>query len=393
MIDIATAQVLVEKHSSRISQSSVVGIEEALGFVLSEDVVSTIDMPPFRQSAMDGYALNVGNSNSYRLVGEVKAGDNSNLLLNAGEAVRIFTGAPVPDTANTVVMQEKVSTNDRQISVEGEVKIDINIRPKGEQIKAGDVALEKGTIIKGADIGFLTSLGVTTVKVCRKPSIAIVVTGNELVRPGNSLAFGEIYESNGIMLKSVLSELGYKTVSTLSVEDDYESTKSILQEAIDNHDVVVVTGGVSVGDYDFVSKALNAIGVEEVFYKVKQKPGKPLFFGKKGEKSIFGLPGNPAAALSCFYIYVYPLLKRCQGASITSLQRILMPLKEAYTVKGTRAQFLKAKVSEMGVLVLDGQSSAMVRAFGEANALVFIPEHISQIDKGEKVTTILLPNT
>ncbi|MEQ3656555.1 MAG: gephyrin-like molybdotransferase Glp [Dokdonia sp.] len=393
MIDIATAQALVEKHSSRISQSSVIRLEEALGCVLSEDILSTIDMPPFRQSAMDGYALNVGNSNSYRLVGEVKAGDNSNLLLNAGEAVRIFTGAPVPDTANTVVMQEKVNANDNHISIDDDVKIDMNIRPKGEQIKAGDVALEKGTTIKGAHIGFLASLGVTTVKVCRKPSIAIVVTGNELVRPGNSLAFGEIYESNGIMLKSVLSELGYKKVSTLSVEDDYESTKSILQEAIDNHDVVVVTGGVSVGDYDFVGKALNAIGVEEVFYKVKQKPGKPLFFGKKGEKSIFGLPGNPAAALSCFYIYVYPLLKRSQGASITSLQRISMPLKEAYTVKGTRAQFLKAKASEMGVMVLGGQSSAMVRAFGEANALVFIPEHISQIDKGEKVTTILLPNT
>ena len=393
MIDIATAQAFVEKHSSPIAQSSVIELGEALGFVLSEDVVSTIDMPPFRQSAMDGYALNIGNSNSYRLVGEVKAGDNGNLLLKPGEAARIFTGAPVPDTANTVVMQEKVNTNDSQISVEGEVKIDINIRPKGEQIKTGDVALEKGTTIKGAHIGFLASLGVTTVKVYKKPSVAIVVTGNELVALGNPLAFGEIYESNGIMLKSVLSELGYKTVTTLSVEDDYESTKSILQKAIDNHDVVIVTGGVSVGDYDFVGKALNAVGVEEIFYKVKQKPGKPLFFGKKDEKSIFGLPGNPAAALSCFYIYVYPLLKRCQGASITSLQRILMPLKEAYTVKGTRAQFLKAKVSERGVMVLGGQSSAMVRTFGDANALVFIPENISQIYEGEKVTTILLPNT
>lgn len=393
MIDINTAQTLVEQHCSHLSQSSLVALEEALSFVLSDDIFSTIDMPPFRQSAMDGYALNIGSSNSYLLVGEVKAGDNTNVILKSGEAVRIFTGAPVPDTANAVVMQEKVAVNNNRLSIDGDVIDNSNIRPKGEQIKVGDIALEKGTTIKGAHIGFLASLGITTVKINKKPSVAIVVTGNELVTPGNPLAFGEIYESNGVMLKSVLSELGYKTASMLLVEDDYENTKSILQEAINNHDVVVVTGGVSVGDYDFVGKALNTIGVEEVFYKVKQKPGKPLFFGKKGEKSIFGLPGNPAAALSCFYIYVYPLLKRCQGASITSLQKISMPLLSDYVVKGNRAQFLKARLKERGVEILGGQSSAMVRAFGIANALVFLPENKGIVKKGELVTTILLPNT
>ncbi len=392
MIDINTALALVEQHCSYLTQSSLVVLEEALGFVLSEDVISTIDMPPFRQSAMDGYALNLGNSKSYQLIGEVKAGDNTNVILKTGEAVRIFTGAPVPDTANTVVMQEKTTANGNRLSIDEEVKINENIRPKGEQIKVGDIALEKGTTIKGAHIGFLASLGVSSLRVNRKPSVAIVVTGNELVTPGNPLAFGEIYESNGVMLKSVLSELGYKKVLILSVEDDYENTKSILQKAINNHDVVIVTGGVSVGDYDFVGKALKTIEVEEIFYKVKQKPGKPLFFGKKEEKSIFGLPGNPAAALSCFYIYVYPLLKSCQRASITSLQRISMPLMSDYVVKGNRAQFLKARLKETGVEILDGQSSAMVRAFGIANALVFLPENKDQVKKGELVTTILLPN-
>lgn len=392
MIDIANAQALVNKHSSLITKSSVITLNEALGFVLSEDVISTIDMPPFRQSAMDGYALNIGDGNSYQLVGEVKAGDDTNPSLNAGEAVRIFTGAPVPDTANTVVMQEKVTQDNGQIEIEGTIQNNINIRPKGEQIKVGDIALEKGTVIKGAHIGFLASLGITEISVYKKPSIAIVGTGNELVMPGKPLSFGEIYDSNGAMLSAVLSELGYENTSLVKVGDNYEDTKKALHKAIEKHNVVIVTGGVSVGDYDFVGKALRAIEVKEIFYKVKQKPGKPLFFGKKGNVSIFGLPGNPAAALSCFYIYVYPLLKKSEGAQTTHLQSIQMPLLSDYAVKGNRAQFLKARLQETDVEILGGQSSAMVRAFGEANALVFIPENSTQLPKGESVKTILLPN-
>jgi molybdopterin molybdotransferase len=392
MIDVNTAQKLVLSHSSTSTKIVTVELNSALDYVLAHNVISEIDMPPFRQSAMDGYALNIGEHATYSLVGEVKAGDNNNLKLNIGEAARIFTGAPVPDSTNTVIMQEKVTQNGTQIAIEGAIEEHINIRPKGEQIKIGDIALEKGTTIKGAHIGFLASLGVTVVSVFDKPSIAIVVTGNELVTPGKPLSFGEIYESNGAMLTAVLNELGYKKTSFITVKDDYENTKKTLSKAIENHDVVIVTGGVSVGDYDFVSKALLAIEVEAVFYKVKQKPGKPLFFGKKGQTSIFGLPGNPAAALSCFYIYVYPLLKKTEGALHTNLLRVSMPLVSDYTVKGDRAHFLKAKIQDAGVEILDGQSSAMVRAFGDANALVFLPENSTQIQKGELVKIILLPN-
>ncbi|SHG55971.1 molybdopterin molybdotransferase MoeA [Winogradskyella jejuensis] len=392
MIDIKTAQELVLLHSSTITKIVEFKIENALDYVLALDVTSEIDMPPFRQSAMDGYAINKANHSTYSVVGEVKAGDNNNLLLKVGEAVRIFTGAPVPDTANAVVMQEKVTQDDSLINIDGEIQDNINIRPRGEQIKEGDIALVKGTVIKGSHIGFLASLGVTKISVYQKPSIAVIVTGNELVSPGKSLAFGEIYESNGVMLTAVLNELGYKNSSLIKVKDNYETTKKSLSEAIKNHDVVIVTGGVSVGDYDFVSKALKAIEVEEIFYKVKQKPGKPLFFGKKENVSIFGLPGNPAAALSCFYIYVYPLLKKSEGATTTNLQRIVIPMISNYTVQGNRAQFLKAKIEEDGVEILEGQSSAMIRAFGNANALVLIPENSTQIQKGENVKAILLPN-
>ena len=391
MIDVHTAQDLVLKHSSMSSEILEVNLNDALDFVLAKTIISEIDMPPFRQSAMDGYALNLSDDTTYKLVGEIKAGDNANPILSAGEAVRIFTGAPVPDSANAVIMQEQVSVQGNQIITQMPLVSQMNIRPKGEQIKPSAIALEKGTKIKGAHIGFLASLGVTKVLVFNKPSIAIVVTGNELISPGNPLSYGEIYESNGAMLSAVLSELGYTKTSIITVPDDYDSTKNTLEKAIKNHDIVIVTGGVSVGDYDFVGKALISIGVKEIFYKVKQKPGKPLFFGKKDTVSIFGLPGNPAAALSCFYIYVYPLLKKSEGSINPQLTRISMPMATDYVVKGSRAQFLKAKLQDDGVQILQGQSSAMVRAFGDANALVFLPEDSSELKKGDQVKTILLP--
>ncbi|MFT6995543.1 MAG: molybdopterin molybdotransferase [Maribacter sp.] len=391
LISIQTAQDLVLKHSSISSELIAMNLNESLDFVVAKDIFSEIDMPPFRQAAMDGYALKISNNKAYTVIGEVKAGVDANPTLKEREAVRIFTGAPVPDTANAVIMQEKVSVQGNEVCTQMSLIAEMNIRPKGSQIKRGAIALEKGTKIKGAHIGFLASIGVTRLIVYAKPSIAIVVTGNELKAPGTPLEHGEIYESNGVMLSAVLNELGYSKTSRITVADNYKQTKDALKKAIQNNDIVLVTGGVSVGDYDFVGKALKAIGVKEIFYKVKQKPGKPLFFGKMGNVSIFGLPGNPAAALSCFYIYVCPLLKKSEGATHTQLLTILMPIASDYMVKGDRAQFLKARIEDANVQILDGQSSAMVRAFGAANALIFIPENSTKIKKGTPVKTILLP--
>ncbi|WP_252729838.1 molybdopterin molybdotransferase MoeA [Zobellia uliginosa] len=391
MIDTTTALELVLLHGSVNTNVLEVDLKDGLDYVLAQDVISEIDMPPFRQSAMDGYALHMGDDATYTLVGEVKAGDNNNPTLQKGKAVRIFTGAPVPITANTVVMQEKVTVEGTKITIEEPLKENTNIRPQGEQIKLGGVAINKGTTIKGVHIGFLASLGVTKITVCKKPSIAIIVTGNELKSAGTKLSYGEIYESNGAMLTAVLNELGYQNTSVITIKDDYGKTKKVLNDTIGKHDLVIVTGGVSVGDYDFVGKAFDEIGVEQVFYKVKQKPGKPLYFGKKEGASIFGLPGNPAAALSCFYIYVYPLLKKYEGAEHTSLPSISLPLLSDYSVKGTQAQFLKARIEAAGVTILGGQGSAMVRAFGDANALVCLPVNSTEIKKGQIVKTILLP--
>ena len=394
MIGTVEALELVLLHGAELVETIEIDPKDALDYVLAKDVISSIDMPPFRQSAMDGYALNIWVRSKYTLIGEIQAGGDQNPELMPGQAVRIFTGAAVPDSATAVVMQERVSVEGNRLTLNIPVHVEMNIRPKGEQIKRGAIALFAGTTIKGAHIGFLAGLGVTKIRVCEKPSIAIVVTGNELVAPGKPLSDGKIYESNGAMLKATLDGLGYKNATVRRLLDDYEETKKVLDKIVSNFDVVIVTGGVSVGEYDFVGKALHAIGVQEIFYKVRQKPGKPLFFGKKGQTSIVGLPGNPAAALTCFYIYVYPLLKKCEGAENPNLLAITLPLLMGCEVSGgDRAQFLKARINEIGVEILGGQSSAMVRAFGDANGLVFLPEHSTVFKKGELVKTILLPNT
>ncbi len=391
MISVEQAIAIIQNNIAPKQQSVTSSVSEALGFTLFEDVKSPIDMPPFRQSAMDGYALHLNGSDSYSVIGEVKAGDGHHPILKQGEAVRIFTGAPVPDTANAVVMQEKTKVENNLVKIKSQVLLNENIRPLGEQILTGEIALHKDTRLTPAAIAFLTSLGTTEVKVYQKPSIAIVVTGNELVPPGQDLAYGQIYESNAVMLKASLDALGFHKVTTEKVSDDYQNTLDTLDKAIINHDITLVSGGISVGDYDFVGKALNDLGVEELFYKVNQKPGKPLFFGKRENKMVFALPGNPASALSCFYVYVYPALQKLCGNTNFRLSRTTAMSTSNYTRKGNRAEFLKAIYSNGAVEILKGQNSSMLHTFALANALVYLPETSGSIELNDTVEVILLP--
>ena len=261
----------------------------------------------------------------------------------------------------------------------------------GEQVKIGEIALKEGTKLTPAAIGYLASLGVTEVEVFKKPRIAIVATGNELTTPGIPLEHGKIYESNSIMLASALSSLDYTNVSIHKVEDDYINTKNLLNTIINENDLVLITGGISVGDYDFVGKALEELAVEKVFYKVKQKPGKPLFFGKKETSRIFALPGNPAAALSCFYIYAYPALQKMSGAINYHLVETIANSTSTFVKKGDRAQFLKAHITNNNVEILEGQSSAMLQTFALANAFVYVSEEQPSIAIGDNVQVIHLP--
>jgi molybdopterin molybdotransferase len=261
----------------------------------------------------------------------------------------------------------------------------------GEQVKSGDIALKKGTKLTPAAIGYLISLGVTEVSVFKKPNIAIVTTGNELVEAGKDLTYGKIYESNSKMLLSALYNLKYYDVTLYKVEDDYNKTVNTLNTAINANNLVMITGGISVGDYDFVGKALKELQVSELFYKVKQKPGKPLFYGKKEDTQIFALPGNPAAALSCFYVYVYIALQQLMNRNVTELPRLKAKTLNSFHKKGDRPQFLKGIYKDGQVEVLDGQNSSMLQTFALSNALVYVPEHVTKIEKGDFTEVIQLP--
>ena len=391
MISIYEAIQTVKNCTKPLLKSAFKTVEKSGSYKLYEDVVSQINMPPFNQSAMDGYALHLHDSLTYKLVGEIKAGDNNQHILKKGEAVRIFTGAPVPETANAVIMQEKVTANNLTITIENQVLPNTNIRPMGEQVKRGELALKKGTKLTSAAIGYLSSLGIAEVAVCKKPTITIITTGNELVEAGTVLKYGQIYESNSKMLLSALYSLKFYDVTIHKIDDDYNKTISKINDVINTSDLVIITGGISVGDYDYVGKALQQLNVKEHFYKVKQKPGKPLFFGTKDNTSIFALPGNPAAALTCFYIYVYSALQIMMNNDDVDLPRIKAKSVSKFTKHGDRPQFLKAIYTNNTVEILEGQSSAMQQTFALANALVFMPETQSQIDLGSTVDVILLP--
>ena len=391
MISILEAIQLVKNNSYPLLLSTIKPIEKAGGYQLFNDVISPLNMPPFRQSAMDGYAVCLHDSLAYTLIGEIKAGDSLQPHLKKGEAVRIFTGAPVPDTANAVVMQEKVSVAGSKISLETQIPLNHINRLFAEQLKKDALALSKNTKLTPAAIGYLASLGIQNVIVFKKPTIAIVTTGNELVEPGQALTYGKIYESNSKMLQNALYNLKFYDVTIHKVEDDYNKTKAILESVITENDLVIISGGISVGDYDFVGKALEELKVEALFYKVKQKPGKPLFFGKKDKTLIFALPGNPAAALTCFYAYVYIALQKMMDNEDLELPRIQAKSLSKFVKNGDRPQYLKAIYNNGNIEILEGQSSAMLQTFAVSNALVYVPEEINKIEIGDLVDVVLLP--
>ncbi|XMO86436.1 molybdopterin molybdotransferase MoeA [Algibacter sp. AS12] len=391
MISISEAISIVKHSSKPLLKETIKRVEKAGGYILFKDVISPINMPPFRQSAMDGYALNLHDNLTYILIGEVKAGDGHQPILKKGEAVRIFTGAAVPDSANAVMMQEKVSKTGNSITLEIQANTQQNIRPLGEQVKTGDIALKKGSKLTPAAIGYLISLGITEVSVFKKPNIALVTTGNELVEAGQELTFGKIYESNSKMLLSALYSLKFYDVTLYKVEDNYTKTVETLQTAINDNDLVLITGGISVGDYDFVGKALNELTVQQLFYKVKQKPGKPLFYGKKDDTQIFALPGNPAAALSCFYVYVFIVLQKLMNRDTEELPRVTAKSVSSFKKKGDRPQFLKAIYNNGSVEILEGQNSSMLQTFALSNALVYAPETVTDINEGDTIEVIQLP--
>lgn len=378
----------------KVSTKTVISIGKSFGYVLAENISSPLDLPPFDQSAMDGYAIisdDYLNKKSIAIVGESSAGKNFRGKIKSGQALRIFTGAEIPTGPDAVVMQEKVTVDDNEILIEDEnFSPGQNIRRRASQIKKKEPALEKGTLLTPAGIGFLASMGMKSVSVYRKPKVVIIVTGNELQQPGTKLSPGKIFESNAITLSSALKKEGIENIQTIHVSDEEKKTRNAFLRAMKNADIILFSGGISVGDYDFVGKVLKAEKVKEVFYKVKQKPGKPLYFGTKKNKYIFGIPGNPASVLTCFYEYVIPAIRKLSGYSDCFLPSMQLPLSQRLQKKKGLTHFLKAVTDFKTVTPLPGQESYIMRSYAQANCLVCFQENDDVLEAGVIVEVHLI---
>jgi len=393
MTNVIEAKKLIDENVSSLEPVTL-PLQQAAGLILADDVHATMDIPAFPQSSMDGYAFSFEGwkkNNRLKIKGEVAAGSNETFTLLPENAVRIFTGAAVPAGADTVIMQEKTKVENGELKIEDDnLQIGASIRPKGSEIKADALAIEKENVLSPAAIGFLAGIGITEVKVYPNPSITIIITGNELQQPGRQLEYGQVYESNSFSLKAALNQLQIEKVEILHATDKPEIVTGTLQKALRQSDVILVTGGISVGEYDFVLQAANECGVEKLFHKVKQRPGKPLYFGKKENKVVFGLPGNPSSVLTCFYQYVTLAMERLCKRKI-SLQIIRVPLLRPFQKNTGLTHFLKGFYDGKTAVPLDAQESYRLSSFARANCLIEIDEDITSLKEGQLVSIYLLP--
>ena len=392
MIEVQRAHTLIAQHTQRLVPQCI-PLVQAVGLRLAESLYSEGDVPAFWQSSVDGYAFSwTEGERNYQLIGEVPAGSGRPPALLPKQAVRIFTGAPLPEGADTVVMQERTLVEGLEITLnDPDLSKGSNVRPPGSEIAAGALALEEGSLLLPGSIGFLAGMGKAEVVVYPRPKVAILVTGNELQAPGQPLAYGQVYESNSVLLQAALLQLGIQEVWVQRVSDQLEELQSAVERAIAQADVVLVTGGVSVGDYDFTYRAAERGGIELIFHKIKQKPGKPLLFGHKGERLFFGLPGNPASVLTCFYEYVFPALGQLQG-NRKGLDTKKAPLSSVFKKKPGLTQFLKAHFDGQQVHLASAQASYQLAGFATANCLAVFPEDWEVVEAGTLVEIHLLPD-
>ena len=367
---------------------------QAAGLTLAADVFSMIDSPPFNQSSMDGYAFCFDgwkNNAALEIEGEIAAGSNTTKTYSSEKAVRIFTGAPVPQGTDTVVMQEKVTVTKGVLTIEDQnIHLGVNVRLKGTDSKVGELALKAGNKLTPGAIGFLTGIGITSVSVFPKPAVSIIVTGNELQAAGKPLQHGQVYESNSATIRAALQQLNINEVKVFWAEDNLNVLQKTLEEAISISDVIVLMGGVSVGDYDYVLQAAENCGITKLFHRIKQKPGKPLYFGKKENKLIFGLPGNPSSVLTCYYEYLFPALQQLSN-QLVGLKELEVPLLKSIDKVAGLTQFLKGYFDGEKVMPLGAQESYRLSTFANANCLIVLDENTNHCEVGENVNIHLLP--
>lgn len=362
------------------ADTRMVDLEAANGLVLAEDLVAALDVPAYDNSAMDGYVINTRDMQAVGTllpVSQTIAAGHPGQQLEPGTAARIFTGAPVPDGGNAVVMQENTETAPGGIRILELPEAGQNIRLSGHDIRAGTLALQGGRRLQPQDIGLLASLGINKVRVVRPLTVAIINTGDEVVPPGLPLGPGQLYDSNSFTLVALLEKMGIVAIRTGIVEDTLAATESALLEAAAKADCLITTGGVSVGEADHVREAVSRQGLLSL-WKLAIKPGKPFSFGKVAGKPFFGLPGNPVAVFVTFLLLVKPALQRMQG--IAENKPVSFPVKADFAVEapGTRQEYLRVRLSRRdGDLPwaepFSDQGSSLMSSISWADGLVIVP--------------------
>ena len=391
LLTLEQAQALVLARA-RAREAEEVPVGEAAGRVTAEPVQAAVDLPPFASSAMDGFAVRSADvPGALPIVGTVAAGRPAARALAAGEAMEISTGGVVPDGADSVIPLEYVVYHDNSIEVGESLRPGAHVRPRGGDVAAGDVIVGAGERLGPAQLGALAAAGVATIACVRRPRVAILATGSELVRPGEPLAPGQIYESNGLMLAAALAAAGAHIESLPPVADDESAHRQALERGL-AADVLVTSGGVSVGPHDLVRAIEAELGVEEVFWRVAIKPGKPVSFGVRGETLVFGLPGNPVSSLVGCELFVKPALRALQGER-EPLPRLQSGVLAAEVRRDdARDEFVRARLRlDQNVSVLEplsGQESHMIARAAAADALVHVPRGDGVLAAGAPVAWI-----
>ena len=395
--------IAIQKLAAMIAPlpgTEVVDVADSVGRTAAREVTTPISLPPFDSSAMDGYAIACNASGevapgSYQVVGTSAAGHPFDEALRAGECVRIFTGAAIPEGGEAVVLQEDIERKDDHIDFEEQISPGDNIRYAGLDIAAGAALIDAGTTVSPFARGWFAACGITQVEVTRKVRVALFSTGDELVEAGRNLEHGQIYDSNRESLKALVDRSAVEIQDLGCLPDDFDATKETLDQTAKKADVIVTSGGVSVGDSDFVRPAVEALGSLE-FWNIALKPGKPLAVGRIGDALFFGLPGNPVSTIVTYMLFVEPAISRLSGAAWPEPQKFDAVLEGEIRHRQGRREyqrgFMRTVNAKLHVSPTGDQSSNRLATFHGCNCIIVVPETRDDLTTGTNVEILLLKN-